>query len=184
MDDKEVNMKKTSVLMVFAMFFLLASSLGTGRERQGAQVVVTMKSGVAVEGELIAVKRDFLAVSSSGWGEVSDQSIAVKDVREVKVIRRSKAALGAFIGLLAGAGGGALLGSASGNDRSGLIQLSSSEKAGLFAFVFGVTGLTVGVIAGALSGADESFSLENKSGQVVSSTLSRLSDYARIKGIQ
>jgi hypothetical protein len=177
-------MSNTRTIAVLLIGFLVCGSISWATERTGAQVAVSLKSGSETRGELMAVKKDFLVLSSSSLDKVSDQSVPVADVRAVKIVRRSKVGTGALIGLLAGAGGGALLGLAAGNDDPGFFSLSATDKAGILAAFFGLVGVAVGSIAGAATGVDTSFGLENQSAKAVQETLGLLSRSARIQGIQ
>jgi len=176
---------KNSKAIAFMLFgFLICGSLSWPTERQGAQVAVALRSGPEKRGELVAVKKDFLVLSSRSFDTVSDQSIPVADVRAVTIILPSKAGSGALIGLLAGAGGGAAVGLALGNDPPGFFSLTAGEKAGALGVVFGLLGAAVGGIAGLAKGADIPYVLDNKPETVVRESLGLLSRSARIQGIQ
>jgi hypothetical protein len=58
---REAALKKTVPIMVIASVMLLASG-ATARERLGASVVLTMKDGRTLEGELYAVKTDEVVI--------------------------------------------------------------------------------------------------------------------------
>ncbi len=176
---------KRSEAIAFILFGLMVlGSISWATERQGAQVVVTLKSGGKITGELLAVKKDFLVLSADGSGMVRDESIAVQDVREVKVIRRSKAGTSMLIGLLAGAGTGAVIGYSDGNDEPGFFSFTARQKAAIMAVGAGLTGLLVGAIVAGANGADISFRLDNGPKYKVHSALVELSRHARVPELQ
>lgn len=167
---------KTAVMPLIGL--LVLGSISQAKDRQGAQVVATMKSGAEIKGELIAVKKDFLVLSSREPAVVSDQSIKVEDIREVRVARPSKAGSGALIGLLAGAAFGAVGAAANNGSSSFHFPVVGMAATG------GVLGLVVGAIAGAAAGGHTSFVLENRPQYITDSTLVRLSRYTRIPVVQ
>src|SRR5512137_1130852 len=83
--------KKRGVLIACALSVLLfiAATEAMGQARRGARVIVTMKPGMRVSGELIAVKpAAILLLDPSG----KDFSLDLADVHSVLVNRKSKAA--------------------------------------------------------------------------------------------
>lgn len=172
-------MKKASALMVLAVLFFPFFSLGATRQGKGANVTILKKDGFQLSGKLVAVKKDFLVLSSPGSEAVSDQSIAVADVREVKVIRHSNAGSGALIGLLAGAAFGAAA-AAGENDTGGPFHFG----AGYSIAVNGVGYALIGALIGSGTGGNKSFVLENIPETVRQARLVNLSRFARVQGLQ
>ncbi len=131
-----------TVLDLIASLAVLPAALGA-QTRRGAQVLVTLTDGAMVEGELIAVKTDsFLLLNSAGTGE----SIALAEIQAVRVLRKSKAALGALVGVLAGGAAGALYGHhQAGGDDEGLAMIGGIA---LFGGIGGLLGLGTGITAG------------------------------------
>jgi hypothetical protein len=181
-------MKHSKMLVVMLLGLMVLRAVSWAAERRGAQVVVSLTSGLEMQGELVAVKKDFLVLSSSstsqGASVITDESIAVADVREVKVIRRSKAGTGALIGLAAGAAGGAALALMQGDDSGGWVRFSVGQKIGPYALAFGLLGTATGAIAGVATGSDTIFELAHQPASQVRENLARLSRMAKIQGIQ
>ena len=68
---------------------------------------------------------------------------------EVSIQRERRVLKGLGVGLLVGAGGGVVLGLASGDDQAGFISFTAEEKAMMGAVALGLVGGVVGLIAGA-----------------------------------
>jgi len=91
---------KFAAWALIALFLLSSPAAARARERRGAPVVVTKLDGAQVAGELIAVRPDSLLLLSSG----TDVSIALTDIKAVRVVRKSRALPLAIGGFLTGAG--------------------------------------------------------------------------------
>ena len=86
--------------LTLALAMALADLPVAARERQGATVVVSLIDGGRVKGELLAVKDDVLVVFDHGAG--LGWSLDLRQVGEVKVLRKSRFFDGAGIGLCVG----------------------------------------------------------------------------------
>jgi len=163
-------MTRTSVWCVVAaaLIPLIISPPGLpAKERRGAKVVVTRLDGRSVEGELIAVKPDGLLLLSAAG---SDQTVALADVRSVRIVRRSRAGRFALLGGAAGAAGiGALVLSGGGDVDYG------AEKVLIGAGV----GAVAGFLAGMVKGIDSEFTVAGQPEPVVAEYWVKLGAYAR-----
>lgn len=121
------------VATVVAGLTLVLPRALSARERRGANIIVTLKDGHIVVGELIAVKADSLLLLDHMIGR--DVSVALADISVIRVVRESKAFTGLLVGLVPGAVGGAVWGA----------HASAGDMPELGAFL---GGLTVGAIAG------------------------------------
>ena len=97
--------KFIALFLVFSLLALLGNLFA--KERRGAQLVIEQMDGQLVGGELIAVKNSSLLLLSEVG---TDVSVGIKNVKVIKIVRKSKAKLAAGIGLLAGGAFGALIG--------------------------------------------------------------------------
>lgn len=165
-------MRKFIALLLF--FSLLTTSCATIKptrtKRKGAELIVQKKDGQQVRGELIAVKKSSLLLLDS---EGADVSIDIADIKVIRIVKKSKAILGASSGLLIGGGGGALLGQAASDTESPNVWI-------LGALIFGGLGLLIGAGTGALLGIDETIKIEGKSDSEIEDILEKLSKKARI----
>jgi len=94
-------MKKAfAVFTILAMMIFLTHLPLEARERRGSNVEVTLADGSRIKGELLAVKPDVLVVFDHGAGR--GWSLDVRQVGEVKVLRKSRFFDGAGIGLCVG----------------------------------------------------------------------------------
>jgi len=153
-------------------------------ERRGAEVVVSMRDGTQVSGELIAVKKDSLLLLAGGPIADTDLTVALNEIKEIKIVKKSRLWNGLGYGLLIGGGGGALVGFASGDDPPGWVSFTAPQKAMLCGVVFGGLGMILGAIGGGLSGIDESILIGDKSKSALSPILDKLAKVARIRGIR
>lgn len=104
-----------------ALFFafsliILSGELSARPRKHGAKLLVQKKNGEQIKGELIAVKLSgVLLLDESGL----DLSLNMEDIQFIKILNKSRIAENTSLGILAGAGLGALLGSGSVSAPSG-----------------------------------------------------------------
>lgn len=155
-----------------ALLILSLPALLSAQERRGADLVVTLKDGQTVTGELIAVKPDSLLLLSLAG---KDEAVDIAGVREIRVVRKSRAGKGALYGFLVGAAVATVsyLGLSAG-DRS------DTESYLMWVAVYGAPGALIGLGAGALAGKDKTIRLEGISESALKKVLADLSAHARI----
>lgn len=90
----------TAIMAALAGFLLFQPAPLAAGGRQGTKVVVTQRDGTKTAGELISVSQDALVVLAKPW---EDKTLAVSDIRSVRIIRRSRALALGLIGLAGGA---------------------------------------------------------------------------------
>lgn len=162
-------------IIVAALSLLLVSAPGAsmGREDRGATLVVTLKDGQRVKGELLAVKPDSLLILKKASGEGATVDIA--DISTVRIVRKSRTLLGGVVGLLAGGGAGALWGlSAHGADRE-----TPGFNALLGIIVIGAPATVLGLVIGTAVGLDPVMVFEGRPAEEVQRSLSKLGRMAR-----
>jgi len=179
---KRRSKMKRSMIASTMIALLILSSLAAAEERRGAEILITKKDGTQVSGELVAVKKDSLLLVANEPAAGMDLTVGLKDIKEVKIVKKSKAGKGLLYGLLLGGGGGAAAGLLSGDDPDGFVSFSASDKAALFGIFFGGLGLVIGGIVGGLSGADEVLSIGGISESGLGWIQARLAESARLKG--
>lgn len=135
--------KFTAVGLVLLLLSL--PTLLSARERRGADLVITLKDGQTVTGELIAVRPSSLLLLSPAG---KDESIDVAGVSEIKVVRKSRALKGALYGFLAGAVGGIALAYAVRMTEESVKPIIYPLGAAAGGTVGGLIGLGIGAIAG------------------------------------
>jgi hypothetical protein len=130
---------------LFLVFSLLTLSANLYAKKRGAWLIVTKKDGRQTEGELITVKPDSLLLLDNVGRDVS---IDIADIRVIRIVKKSKASLGAKIGGVAGTISGITF--AAIMDAS----LGEGESGPIYGYIlFGVIGLAAGALAGGLIGA-------------------------------
>lgn len=124
---------------------------------QGAIIKVLLKDGTTITGELLSVRENSLVVYTKTYNDsisahLSDVSI-IKNEEVLSVIQKGKSKIskGIGYGLLIGAGTGALIGFASGDDGGGFVSFSAGEKAVFGGVLLGSAGLIIGIIWGSIS---------------------------------
>ncbi len=147
----------------------------SSKERRGAKLIITKKNGYQTEGELITVKpNSLLLLSITG----RDVSVDIKDVKVIRVVKKSKAGLGAGIGSLAGVGGSVLAGVLIGDVTEGMGVLD-------WAFIVGLplvpSCALIGAMLGSLLGTDKTILVEGMTGSEIQETLDKLRKKARIR---
>jgi hypothetical protein len=174
-------MRKSKISASTLIALLIFSLISSAKERQGAEVVVTKKDGTRVWGELIAVKKVSLLLLTPEPIGNTDLTVALQEIQEVRIIKKSRFWNGLGFGLLIGGGGGAVAGFASGDDPPGFMSFKASEKAAIFAVALGGIGMIVGGIGGGLSGIDQSISIGEVTKDNMEPILSSLAGSARLK---
>ena len=156
--------KVTAIGLVLLLLSL--PTLLSARERRGAKLVITLKDGQTVSGELIAVKPDSLLLFAG-----KDESVDLVAIKSIRIVKKDKALLGAICGLLAG-------------DAAGIIYGKSrpeEELAGLSVLLTIPAGALIGAGAGLLAGKDKTIQLEGKPESEVGKALAYLRGKARIR---
>lgn len=119
----------------------LASTAQAGKRLAGAKVgLTTAQSPALVTGEVIGVRADAIILETER-GEA--ETFAIKDIKSVRVYRRSQAVPGLVVGSLAGGGVGYLLSYPSYKDKL---------LGGITIFAYTAVGLAVGGLIGGASG--------------------------------
>jgi hypothetical protein len=162
------------VAAVVAFLMLVLPGALSARERRGANLVITLKDGRRVEGELIAVKPDSLLLLSLAG---KDESVDIAGVREIKVVKKSQALKGGLYGLLMGAALGTVVYLA---ETSG-VESDDWPDFYEWPLVFAVPAGLLGLGVGALAGSDKTIRFERMSESDRTIALDRLRRHARIR---
>lgn len=174
-------MKKSKKLIaLFLIFSLLTLSINLyAKERRGAELIIVKKDGQQIRGELITVKPSSLLLLNT---EGRDVSVGNGDIRVIRIVKKSKFFQSLGIGLLIGAGTGAILGLAEGGpiDFFGG-TVTAGENALIGGALLGFNGLILGGIAGASAGKDKTIQIEGKPDLENEEVLEKLRKKARIR---
>ena len=181
-----MNPKGKKFISLFLVFSLMMLSVSLyAKERRGAKLIITKKDGQLIEGELITVKPNSLLLLNT---EGKDVSVGVADIRVILIVKKSKFFQTLGMGVLIGAGGGAIIGFAQGETHSilgGSIleggTLTAWDNALIGGIFFGFLGLFFGGIAGLTSGTDEIIKIEGKSDKKIRDALKKLRKKARVR---
>jgi hypothetical protein len=175
MEERRHSMKKRPdkrIATALAFLIVVLPAALSAREKRGAELVITLKDGHYTSGELIAVKPDSLLLLAG-----KDESVDLVGIRSIRIVRRSKAGLGAAYGALAG---GLILGLIAALD-----PCLGSERPITAGIIFGAIGAIpgglIGLGAGSLAGKDKIIQLEGKSESEVRMALAYLRGKARIR---
>ena len=164
-------------IAVFLVFSLLWLSGGLFAEKKGAEIVIQKKDGQRIKGELIAVKKDSLLLMEERYEE--DITVGIEDIEMVKIVKKSKAGMGALFGLLAGGAiGGAIY---AGADKD---EMFADMGAAISGAAVGVLVLTLGTLMGAQAGADIKYAIDGKSDSEIRGILLELRAKARVSNFQ
>jgi len=161
------------VATVVACLILLVPGALSARERRGANLVITLKDGHSVWGELIAVKPDSLLLLSPAQ---KDESVGLAYIAAIRVAKKSKAGSYALFGFLFGAVGGGLYAH---SQSAGEWDDTGNTITGVA--VIGAAGGLIGLVTGALQGKDKTIQLDGMSESDRASFLDRLRGKARIR---
>ena len=173
-------MKKGKKLMTLVLVvFLLTLSANLYAKNKGAKLIVAKKDGQLIEGELITVKPNSLLLLNT---EGRDASVGIGDIRIIRIVKKSRFVQSLGIGLLIGAGTGAILGLAEGEsiDFFGG-TVTAGENALIGGAVLGFNGLILGGIAGASAGRDKTIQIEGMTDLEIGEAMDKLRKKARIR---
>ena len=159
------------IASALVVLFLVIPADLSAKERRGANLIVTRLDGSQVAGELIAVKPDSLLLLSAG----TDLTIALAEIKSIRIVRKSRVGRGAFLGFLGGLLTGGVLGAASG----GLDEYTSGEAAVVLGAFFGVIGGLGGLSLGTIMGVDTTIAVAGEPAEVVADHWDRLRTYSR-----
>jgi len=156
-----MNPKSKKFISLFLAFSLMMLSANLyAKERRGAKLTVTKKDGQQIEGELITVKpNSLLLLSITG----RDVSVDIADIKVIKIVKKSKALLGAGIGLLAG------------------IVAVKIGKWIIFALIYPSIGMITGGLWGGYIGRDKTIQIEGMTDLEIKEALDKLRKKARIR---
>ena len=172
-------------MKIFLALFLVFSILAlfgnlNAKENKGAELVIQKRYGQKVKGELITVKPKSLLLMDSESG--ADVSVHINDVSYIKIVKKSDVGFGVVMGILAGAGTGAIIGFAA--DKSNEFPFGPPDDAksqvASFAIIGGLVGALGGGLTGALSSRPEKYKIAGQSPEGINSILAYLRSKARV----
>jgi len=154
-----------SAVAALAVATLLALPAGLGAQaKRGATVVVTLTDGQEFRGELIAVRGRSIVLAWSSAGE--ERSFDAGGITKVRIVRRSRAMVGALAGM--GLIGGLLL----------VNGEQTTEEEAAIPVGIALCGL-VGAVAGAVAGFDRRIPLAGQSEETLAAYLDKLQARSR-----
>jgi hypothetical protein len=142
----------------------------SARESRGVMLVITLKDGQTIAGELIAVKPDSLLLLAG-----KDESVDLVRIRSIRIVKKSKASRGAAYGGAA---------SLAATIIYAAMQKSEFDRFGAMlggVLLFIPAGIVTGLLIGKHAGKDKTIQLEGKSESEVSQALAYLRGKARIR---
>jgi len=144
------------------------------QERREGDLIITKKDGHKIEGELNIVKENSLHLLDRYGKEVS---IEIRDIRTIRILKRSKKGLGYLIGATIGMGIGVLaaLSPSAGEDYSVV------WTGVLLGSLLAIPGSILGGIAGAMAGIDETIQIEGMTDLQIKWVMDKLRKEARIR---
>jgi hypothetical protein len=169
--------QKIHAIILILTFFILLGNLSAKDRKKGADIIVQKKDGKTIKGELLAVKNDAIILMDSL--NLSGIKMKSKEIRKITIAKKSGFFKGLGLGLVIGGGSGALLGLASGDDKSGWFSMTAGEKAAVGGLGFGILGALAGGIVGTIKGIDESVVLEGRTAEEMVRVLRKLNTKSR-----
>ncbi len=164
--------KFLSLFLVFSSMMLSVNL--DAKERQGAKLIITKKSGQKIDGELITVKPNSLLLLDK---EGKDVSVDVGDIKVIRVVKKFSGRRLPLIGLLIGCVGGAVYGLL----YKGLPGYGASFHVPIFSFSLGILGMIVGGYAEVIIGEDKTIQIEGMSDSAIQEFLDKLRKKARVR---
>ena len=161
--------EKFIVLMV-VFLLIFPFDLPAKKQKEGARLKVYKKDGEIIIGELLQIKeKSLLLMTNSETGVTVD----INEVRKIIIIKKSKALIGALMGVVGGTLG-LLMITKDGNDTTG-------ARGAICLIYGGIPGLVLGAFVGAVASTDKTFWAEGESQEEIDSIMIKLKKKARIK---
>jgi hypothetical protein len=165
-----MNPKGKKFLSLFLIFSLMMLSVNLyAKERRGSKLLITKKDGQQVEGELITVKPTSVLLLNT---EGKDESIEIADIREIKIVKKSKVREGALFGLVTGVA----IGVASLEQNNHDIFTNTLNVL----IIASISALVVGLL-GAVAGIDKTIQIEGMTDSEIQRTMKKLRKKARVR---
>lgn len=164
------------LVLVGLMVLTLVVSLPARQKKRRNDLVITTVDNKVFRAELLTIKGNDLIVLPGFPG--SDTVINIDEVKDIRVVRKSKTKLGALIGLSAGAGL-TLYGIIDESRHDYDVELSERMWVLTGALFCGV-GLGIGALIGSLSGGDKHIVRVQRTPEENARILAKLNQYARV----
>lgn len=164
------------LVLVGLMVLTLVVSLPARQKKRGNDLVITTVDNRVFRAELLTIKGNDLIVLPGYPG--SETVINIDEVKDIRVVRKSKTKLGALIGLSAGAGL-TLYGIIDESKHDYDVELGPRFGAIAGAIFCGV-GLGIGALIGSLSGGDKHIVRVQRTPEENARILAKLNQYARV----
>jgi len=169
-----MNPTSKKFITLFLIFSLVALSGNLYAKKRGTELIIQKRDGQQIRGELIVVKKNSLLLLESESS--ADVSVNINEIKVIKVMKKSKWLLGAGLGLLIGALGGALIDSK--QNASDCTECPGDEHG----FLIGAPlGTLTGVIVGNALVTDKTIQIEGMSDLEIRDALDKLRKKARIR---
>ncbi len=183
--------KFISLFLVFSLVTINCASLRrleekrkTAKRKYGALLLITKKDEQQITGELVAVKVKQKSLLLLESGSKVDVSVDIKDIKAIKIVKKSKAPSVASVGFLVGVGLGAIGGKMMGIE---IISFNGGEDEGegsrvvMGALIGGCIGALIGGVTGALLGKDKTIQIEGMTDLEIKEAMEKLRKKARIR---
>ena len=154
-------------------------------QKPGVKLIIQKKDGQSLKGELIAIKQISLLLKE--YKSERDIKVDVEDINVIKIVRKQKVPMGAFIGGAVGAviGLGVAVVPAAIEKRSTAGPESIlGDFTPLFILAGAIPGTLIGGIIGAFAGKDKTIQIEGKSEAEIKEVLEELRKKARVSNFQ
>lgn len=167
-------------ISIFLVLSVLALSTPlTAKERKGADLIIQKTDETQVRGELIAVKENSLLLLDRDSG--ADVSFDIRDIRMFKIKKKSKALVGAGIGLIIG---GALTYNYLSTREYEGFDFSPVFRNVVIGVIIGFIPIIIGTAVGMSIEKNKTIEIEGKSDSEIKEILEKLRKKSRIKNAQ
>ena len=185
---RQILSRKCPLWIIVMLLIIGNGVLSAKKEKPGAIIEVQKKDGQTIKGELLTVRNGILNLLIHE--DATKVDVHLDELSSIRIVKKDHARKGAWIGALAGAANGALLGFASGTEKKrvwGIFgytkTITAREKAAVGAGIFGFAGLVIGTITGALSGTDKIIQLDAMSPEKLKLVEAKLDARARFRSL-
>jgi len=136
-----------TLLCAFLIFTIGLKAQNTKQKVRVHKVWITLVDGTKMKGSLFSADKLGLKITNKNSFDVANLiSIEARKIDNIKIRRKGQIGRGVWIGVLAGAATGVLIGFVSGDDEPGIMSFTKESKAIGLGIAFGVLGTGVGAL--------------------------------------
>ncbi len=173
-----MNPTGKKLISLFLVFSLMMLSVNLYAKKRGAKLIVTIKDGQRIKGELITVKPNSLLLLNT---EGKDVSVGIADIKVIKIVTKKKVLIRLLYGLVISGVVGVLFGFILPLNIDQSWVPEEEDIINIGPIIYGTSGAIIGATTGALLKVIKKIRIEGMSDSEIQEALDYLRKKARIR---